>query len=47
VEKPRFLFLEGSVGAVAAVDVATVALPDASAVHAGTFAAHAASSMDR
>jgi hypothetical protein len=26
VEKPRFLFLEGSAGAVAAADVATVAL---------------------
>jgi hypothetical protein len=47
VEKPRFLFLEGSTGAVAAADVATVALPDASATRAGTSATHAASSVDR
>jgi hypothetical protein len=40
VEKPRFLFLEGSTGAEAAADVTTVALPDASA-------ARAASSVDR
>jgi hypothetical protein len=40
VEKPCFLFLEGSTGAEAAVDVATVALPEASA-------ARAASSVDR
>jgi hypothetical protein len=40
VEKPRFLFLEGSTGAVAAADVTTVALPD-------TSAAHIASSVDR
>jgi hypothetical protein len=40
VEKPHFLFLEGSTGAVAAADVATVALPD-------TSAAHIASSVDR
>jgi hypothetical protein len=31
VEKPRFLFIEGSTGAEATTDVATVALPDASA----------------
>jgi hypothetical protein len=47
VEKPRLLFLEGSVSAVAAANVATVALPDASAVRAGTSAARAASSVDR
>jgi hypothetical protein len=47
VEKPRFLFLEGSTSAVAAADVATVVLPDASAARAGTSAARAASSVDR
>jgi hypothetical protein len=47
VEKPHFLFLEGSTGAEAATDVATVALPDASAARAGTSAARAASSVDR
>jgi hypothetical protein len=54
VEKPRFLFLEGSTGAVAAADVATVALLEASAAHAGASAARtgtsavcAASSVDR
>jgi hypothetical protein len=47
VEKPRFLFLEGSTSAVAVADVATVALPGASAARAGTSAAHAASSVDR
>jgi hypothetical protein len=40
VEKPRFLFLEGSTGAVAVAGVTTVTLPGASAVHA-------ASSVDR
>jgi hypothetical protein len=40
VEKPRILFLEGSTGAAAATDVATVALSDASV-------ARAASSIDR
>jgi hypothetical protein len=44
VEKPLFLFLEGSMGAVAAADVATVALPDASAARAGTSAARAGTS---
>jgi hypothetical protein len=47
VEKPRFLFLEGSTGAEATTDVATVALPDASAVRTGTSAACATSSVDR
>jgi hypothetical protein len=47
VEKPRFLFLEGSTGAEAAVDVATVALPNASAARAGTSTARVASSVDR
>jgi hypothetical protein len=47
VEKPRFLFLEGSTGAEAAADVAIIALPDASAARAGTSAACAASSVDR
>jgi hypothetical protein len=47
VEKPRFLFLEGSTGAEAAADVATVALPDAPAARTGTSAARAASSVDR
>jgi hypothetical protein len=41
VEKPRFLFLEGSTGAEATADIATVALPDASATRAGTSATHA------
>jgi hypothetical protein len=40
VEKPRFLFLEGSADAVAAAGVAATALPDASM-------ARAASSVDR
>jgi hypothetical protein len=47
VEKPRFRFLEGSTGAVAATGVATAALPDASTTRADTFAARAASSVDR
>jgi hypothetical protein len=47
VEKPRFLFLKGSTGAVAAADVATVTLPDASATRAGTSAVRAASFVDR
>jgi hypothetical protein len=33
VEKPRFLFLKGSTDAKVAADVATTALPTASAVH--------------
>jgi hypothetical protein len=40
VEKPHFLFLEGSADAVAAAGVAATALPDASM-------ARAASSVDR
>jgi hypothetical protein len=47
VEKPRFLFLEGSAGAEATADVATVALQDASAARTDTSAACAASSVDR
>jgi hypothetical protein len=47
VEKPRFLFLDGSAGAEATADAATIAPLDASAVHAGTSAACAASSVDR
>jgi hypothetical protein len=43
VEKPRFLFLGGSAGVVAAADVATAAPPVASAVCAGTSAARVAS----
>jgi hypothetical protein len=34
VEKPRFLFLEGSTGIVVGAAVATAALPDASAARA-------------
>jgi hypothetical protein len=47
VEKPRFLFLEGSAGAKATAVAATVEPPDASAARAGTSAARAASSVDR
>jgi hypothetical protein len=47
VEKPRFLFLEGSVGAAVAPVVATAVLPDASTARAGASAAHAVSSTDR
>jgi ABC-type cobalamin transport system permease subunit len=47
VEKPRFLFLEGSTGAVLAVAVATAALPDASMVRAGASVARTAPSVDR
>jgi hypothetical protein len=46
VEKHRFLFLEGSAGADATDDAATVEPPDASAVRASTSAACAASSVD-
>jgi hypothetical protein len=42
VENLRFLFFEGSVGTEAAADVATIALPDASAARAGTSVAHPA-----
>jgi hypothetical protein len=35
VEKPRFLFLEGSTGAAVAAAVAAVALPDASSTRTG------------
>jgi hypothetical protein len=44
VEKPRFLYLEGSTGAEATTDVATVAPPDASVARAGTSAARAGTS---
>jgi hypothetical protein len=37
VEKPRFLFLEGSTGVVEAAGIATAALPDASAARAASF----------
>jgi hypothetical protein len=47
VEKPCFLFLEGSTGAEAMADAATIAPPDASAARAGTSAVRAASSVDR
>jgi hypothetical protein len=47
VEKLRFLFLEGSTGAVAAADTATVAPPDTPAACADTSVARAASSVDR
>jgi hypothetical protein len=43
VEKPRFLFLEGSAGA----EATAAAPPDASAARAGTSAARVASSVDR
>jgi hypothetical protein len=46
VEKPRFLFLQGSAGAEATTDAATIAPPDASAARAGTSAARTASSVD-
>jgi hypothetical protein len=46
VEKPRFLFLKGSTGTKATAVAATVALPDASAVRAGTSVVRAASSVD-
>jgi hypothetical protein len=37
VEKPRFLFLEGSTGVVSAADVATAALPDTSAARTASL----------
>jgi hypothetical protein len=46
VEKPCFLFLGGSTGAVAAADVATAAPPAASAARDGTSMACAASLTD-
>jgi hypothetical protein len=45
VEKPRFLFLWGSAGVVAAADVATAASPITSTVRAGASAARVASLM--
>jgi hypothetical protein len=47
VDKPRFLFLEGSPDAVTAAGVTPTALPDASAAHAGASAMRAAPSVDR
>jgi hypothetical protein len=47
VEKPRFLFLEGSTGTVVVAGVATATLPDTSAACASASAACAASSVDR
>jgi hypothetical protein len=47
VEKPRFLFLEGSTDAVVATSVATAVLPDASVARVGASAARAASFVDR
>jgi hypothetical protein len=46
VEKPHFLFLEGSTGAAGAAGVAAAAPPEASAVRTGASAARAASVMD-
>jgi hypothetical protein len=46
VEKPRFLFLKGSTGAVVAVVVATAALPDAFVAHGGASVARTAPSVD-
>jgi hypothetical protein len=47
VEKPRFLFLEGSTGVFVAVAAAAAAHPDTSAARAGAFVARAAPSVDR
>jgi hypothetical protein len=47
VEKPCFLFLEGSADAAVAPIAATAALPDASEAHVGASAVHAAPSTDR
>jgi hypothetical protein len=47
VDKPRFLFLEGSPDPVAAAGVATTVLPDASAARAGASATHVVPSVDR
>jgi hypothetical protein len=47
VEKPRFLFLEGSKDAAGAAGVAAVAPPDASATRADTSVAGAESVVDR
>jgi hypothetical protein len=47
VENPRFLFLEGSTGAVVAAAVVTAALPNAFAASAGASVARAVSSTDR
>jgi hypothetical protein len=47
VEKPRFLFLEGSPDAVGAADVAATALPDAPAARAGASSTRAVPSVDR
>jgi hypothetical protein len=47
VEKPHFLFLEGSTGTAGAAGIAAAVLPDASAVHAGASAARAGTSAAR
>jgi hypothetical protein len=47
VEKPRFLYLEGSADAAKAPVVATAALPDASSTRASASTTRAASSTDR
>jgi hypothetical protein len=47
LEKPRFLFLEGSVGAAVAPVVAAATLTDAPAALAGASAVRVASSADR
>jgi hypothetical protein len=46
VEKPRFLFLEGSTGIVVAATDAAAALPDASAARGGASMVRAAPSVD-
>jgi hypothetical protein len=46
-EKPRFHFLEGSAGAEATADAATIAPPNDSTTRAGTSVARASSSVDR
>jgi hypothetical protein len=47
VEKPRFLFLDGSAGAEATADAAPVVPPNASATRAGTSTVRAGTSVDR
>jgi hypothetical protein len=47
VEKPRFLFLKGSPGAVAATSVIATALPGVSAVRIGIFTTRATPFVDR
>jgi hypothetical protein len=47
VEKPRFLFLEGSPDAMAVTGVAATALPDSSAARAGASTTRATPSVER